>query len=46
MLAEAHSSFACVKLFYEWDWRVAEVHFDRALKLNRGYAVGRQWYAE
>jgi TolB-like protein len=46
LLAEAHTSLACVKLFHEWDWTAAGNFFDRALKLNSGYATGRQWYAE
>ncbi len=33
-LAEAHISLAMVKLFYEWDWAVAESEFRKALELN------------
>ena len=33
-LAEAHISLAMVKLFYDWDWAVAESEFRKALELN------------
>ncbi len=45
-LAEAHTSLAYVKLWYDWDWDGAEVEFRRALDLNPGYATAHQWYAE
>jgi TolB-like protein/Tfp pilus assembly protein PilF len=45
-LAEAHTSVAYVKQFYEWDWTGAEAAFRRALALNPGYATAHQWYAE
>jgi eukaryotic-like serine/threonine-protein kinase len=44
-LAEAHSSLAFVKLFYEWDWQGAEREFQRAIDLNPNYAMTWQWYA-
>ncbi len=44
-LAEAHSSLAFVKLFYEWDWQGAEREFQRAIELNPNYAMTWQWYA-
>jgi eukaryotic-like serine/threonine-protein kinase len=44
-LAEAHSSLAFVKLFYEWDWQGAEQEFQRAIELNPNYAMSWQWYA-
>jgi eukaryotic-like serine/threonine-protein kinase len=44
-LAEAHSSLAFVKLFYEWDWQGAEQEFQRAIELNPNYAMTWQWYA-
>ena len=45
-LAEAHTSVAYVKQFYEWDWAGAEAEFRRALALNPGSATAHQWYAE
>jgi TolB-like protein/DNA-binding winged helix-turn-helix (wHTH) protein/Tfp pilus assembly protein PilF len=45
-LAEAHTSLAYLKFWYDWDWSGAETEFKRALDLNPGYATGHQWYAE
>jgi tetratricopeptide (TPR) repeat protein len=44
-LAEAHSSLAFAKLFYDQDWAGAEHHFKRAIELNPNYAPAHQWYA-
>jgi TolB-like protein/Tfp pilus assembly protein PilF/tRNA A-37 threonylcarbamoyl transferase component Bud32 len=45
-LAEAHTSVAYLKQFYEWDPAGAETEFKRALELDPGYATAHQWYAE
>jgi len=45
-LAEAHTSRAYIRQFYEWDWSGAEQEFKRAIALNPTYATGQQWYAE
>ena len=45
-IAEAHASLAFVKFYYEWEWSEAEREFQRALKLNPGYATAHHWYAE
>src|SRR5512143_975910 len=37
-LAEAHAAIAYVRAYYEWDWRVAEQEFKRALELRPSYA--------
>ncbi len=42
--AEAHTSLAAFKWWYEWDWRGAEAEFERALALNPRYATLQQWY--
>ncbi len=42
--AEAHTSLAAFKWWYEWDWRGAEAEFERALALNPSYATAQQWY--
>jgi tetratricopeptide (TPR) repeat protein len=34
-----------VNFIYDWDWRAAEEHFQRALALNPSYAYGRAWYS-
>jgi serine/threonine protein kinase/Tfp pilus assembly protein PilF len=43
-LAEAHTSLAIVKTFYEWDWSGAEAEYQQAIGLNRNYAPAHQWY--
>ena len=42
--ADAHTSFA-VALWWARDWRGAERELRRALELNPGMAIGRNWYA-
>ena len=43
--AEAHTSMAVVKLFYDWDWREAEAEFKRAIELNPNYPTAHHGYA-
>lgn len=44
-LGEAHASLAfCLDLF-DWDWKSAEVEFERAIELSPSYATSHQWYA-
>ncbi len=45
-LAEAHTSLAYIKMYYDWDWLAAEREYKRALELNPTYATAYQWYAE
>ena len=45
-LAEAHTSLAFVKLYYDRDWESAGQEFRRAIDLNPNYANGHHWYAE
>jgi DNA-binding winged helix-turn-helix (wHTH) protein/TolB-like protein len=45
-LAEAHTSFAYVRMSYYWDWQGAEDGYRRAISLNPNYATAHQWYAE
>jgi TolB-like protein/Tfp pilus assembly protein PilF len=43
-LAEAHTSVAFVKAYYDWDWFGAEKEFQRAIALNPNYATAHSWY--
>ena len=43
-LAEAHTSLANIKYYYDWDWAGAEKEFDRALELNPGNLTVRIAY--
>jgi serine/threonine-protein kinase len=43
-LAEAYTALANVDQL-EWHWNQADRNYRRALALNPGYAVARQWYA-
>jgi eukaryotic-like serine/threonine-protein kinase len=43
-LAEAHTSLASIKLFYDWDWTGAEVELKRAMELNPGYSLAYRMY--
>jgi eukaryotic-like serine/threonine-protein kinase len=45
-IAEAHTSLAYARFYYDWDWPGAEAEFRRAIDLNPGYATAHQWYAE
>ena len=44
-LAEAHTSLALVRFFYDWDWSGAESEFRRAIELNPNYATAHHGYA-
>jgi TolB-like protein/Tfp pilus assembly protein PilF len=43
-LAEAHTSLAMVKIFYDWDWDGAGREFKRALELNPNSSSSRHYY--
>jgi serine/threonine protein kinase/TolB-like protein/predicted negative regulator of RcsB-dependent stress response len=45
MLAEAHTSLAIVRLFYEWDWIGAETAIRKSIEINPAYPLGRVHYA-
>ncbi|MCA1632505.1 MAG: tetratricopeptide repeat protein [Acidobacteria bacterium] len=44
-LAEAQTTLAHVRAFYDWDWAGAEAEFKRAIELNQDYAFSHHWYA-
>lgn len=43
--AEARASLAHVKSTQDWDWRGAEVEFQRSIALDDSYATAHHWYA-
>lgn len=45
-LAEAHTSLAFVKQYFEFDWQNIEREWNKAISLNPGYAPAHQWYGE
>ena len=44
-LAEAHTSSALIKFFYDWNWPGAEREFRRAIELNPHYATAHHGLA-
>ena len=44
-LAEGHTAFGTVKLYYEWDWDGASREFHRAIELNPGLATAHSAFA-
>ena len=45
-LAEAHVARAVVAQNFEWDWKIAEREYRRAIELDPNYATAHHWYAE
>jgi tetratricopeptide (TPR) repeat protein len=43
--AEAHTSLAVFKLFYEYDWAGCEIEFRRAFELKENYAFAHDQFA-
>jgi len=44
-LAEAHTTLAWIKLWYEWDWGGAEQEFRRSLQLNPNNSAAHREYS-
>ncbi len=44
-LAEAHTSLGWTLFIYDWDWPAAGRELERAIALNPGYSVARQWHS-
>jgi TolB-like protein/Tfp pilus assembly protein PilF len=44
-LAEARTSLAYVKLYFDWDWKGAEDEFRAAIATNPNYATAHHWYS-
>jgi TolB-like protein/DNA-binding winged helix-turn-helix (wHTH) protein/tetratricopeptide (TPR) repeat protein len=45
-LAEGHASLAVVAQNYDWDWKLVEVEYRKAIELDPNYATAHHWYAE
>lgn len=43
--AAAHASLGRTTMLFDWDWKIAVWHFERARTLAPNHAVGRQWFA-
>jgi len=43
--ADAHASLGRTAMIRDWDWQVAERHFQRAIAINDRAATTHQWYA-
>jgi len=43
--AEARTSLAQAKARAQWNWHEAELEFQRAIRLDPGYATSHHWYA-
>jgi TolB-like protein/Tfp pilus assembly protein PilF len=43
-LAEAITSLAYVRMFFDWDWPAAETGYKRAIDLDPYYASAHEWY--
>jgi TolB-like protein len=44
-LVEPHATLGYAALYYEWDASAAEARFQEALRVDDGYPVAHQWYA-
>lgn len=44
-VAEAHTSLACIKTVYDWNWSDAENDFRQAFSHNPSYATAHHWFA-
>lgn len=45
-LAEGHASLAVVAQNYDWDWKLVEAEYRKAIELDPNYATAHHWYAE
>ena len=44
-LGEPHATIGFVKMFWEWKFAEAALHFKQAIDLSPNYATGHQWYS-
>ena len=45
-LAEAHTALGVIAQDYDWNWKIAEREYRRAIELNPNYATAHHWYGE
>lgn len=45
-IAEAHTSLAFTEMYFDWNWKGAEEHFQNAIFLNPNYETAYQGYAQ
>jgi len=45
VLAEPYATLGYAALYYDWDWAAAEEAFRTSIRLDPGYPVAHQWYA-
>jgi DNA-binding winged helix-turn-helix (wHTH) protein/tetratricopeptide (TPR) repeat protein len=43
-LSAAHTSLALIHGFYDWNWEISEIGFQRAIMLDPGYPAAHLWY--
>jgi eukaryotic-like serine/threonine-protein kinase len=43
-LPEAHAAMGMASFSFDWDWRSAEKHFQRAIEVAPDYATAYHWY--
>ena len=44
-LAEAHGVMGSIRKIHHWDWKGAEIEYERALELSPNYAAAHRWRA-
>jgi DNA-binding winged helix-turn-helix (wHTH) protein/tetratricopeptide (TPR) repeat protein len=44
-MGTAHASLGRTTMLFDWDWKIALWHFERARELAPSYGIGRQWFA-
>ena len=44
-MAEPHATLGYVALYHDWAWDAADSYFRAAIRLDPGYPVAHQWYA-
>ena len=45
-VAEAHTALGLIALFFDRDWKAAEAHYRRAIRINANYPTAHHWLSE